>query len=335
MGFWLIRHGKPELPGGAKLCLGRTDVPLGGAGRLEAALLGCVLSPAAVYSSPLSRALDTARALADEVTVLPGLAERSTGEWDGLSFDEIRRRWPELYERRGREPGLDMPGAEPAGEALARFSAALDEILARTPDGAAVVTHAGVMELYLASLGADCARPPCGSVTLIEGGRVLSAGVLPRPELDDAVCRRLLEAAPIPDKVRAHCAAVADAAGEIARDTGLDERAVRSGAYLHDIARTLPHHPYAGAAWLEELGYAGTAELVRRHNDHDGRVLDEAGAVCLADKLVLGTRRCSVTERFAASEAKCDTPEKHAAWAARRAAAERLYELAVKKGARI
>ena len=29
MGFWLIRHGKPELPGGAKLCLGRTDVPLG------------------------------------------------------------------------------------------------------------------------------------------------------------------------------------------------------------------------------------------------------------------------------------------------------------------
>ena len=135
--------------------------------------------------------------------------------------------------------------------------------------------------------------------------------------------------------MRAHCAAVADAAGEIARDTGLDERAVRPGAYLHDIARTLPHHPYAGAAWLEELGYAGTAELVRRHNDHDGRVLDEAGAVCLADKLVLGTRRCSVAERFAASEAKCDTPEKHAAWAARRAAAERLYELAVKKGARI
>ena len=134
------------------MCLGRTDLPLDTLGRLQAALLGVSLRPAALYSSPLVRARETARPMG-EAKILPGLTERFAGDWDGLRFDEIRSRWPELYAARGGDPSLPMPGAEPDSAALARFSAALEAILRETPRGAAAVSHAGVIGLYLESLG--------------------------------------------------------------------------------------------------------------------------------------------------------------------------------------
>ena len=96
--IYLIRHGKPDFPGGARMCLGRTNLPLGALGRLQAAMLGFELRGAAeaVYSSPLSRAVQTAAPLGSELEVLDGLTEQYAGEWDGLTFDEIRARWPEL-----------------------------------------------------------------------------------------------------------------------------------------------------------------------------------------------------------------------------------------------
>ena len=44
--IYLIRHGMPDFPGGARMCLGRTDLPLGLRGRLQAALLGAELGEA-------------------------------------------------------------------------------------------------------------------------------------------------------------------------------------------------------------------------------------------------------------------------------------------------
>ena len=118
----------------------------------------------------------------------------------------------------------------------------------------------------------------------------------------------------------------------LARGLGMDARRVRQAAYLHDIARLLPDHAHAGALWLEALGYGSLAPLVRGHMTHPGDVLDEAGAVCLADKLVLHGRRCSVDERFAASREKCKTPEARAAHAERYAEAKRLETLAKERG---
>lgn len=113
--IYLIRHGKPDFPAGSSMCLGRTELPLGAVGRMQAALLGAELSGEveAVYSSPLSRAVQTAQALRRPITVIDGLAEQDAGEWDGLTFDEIRVRYPELYARRAVERYLPMPGAEP------------------------------------------------------------------------------------------------------------------------------------------------------------------------------------------------------------------------------
>ena len=127
---YLIRHGKPDFPGGERMCLGRTDLPLSAVGRMEAALLAEYFPrrDLVLFSSPLRRAAETAAQFARPVSVLPGLAEMDAGEWDGLSFTEIRSRWPELYARRAHER-VPPPGGESEAAALGRFAAAMGEVL--------------------------------------------------------------------------------------------------------------------------------------------------------------------------------------------------------------
>ena len=97
--LYLIRHGHPDFPIGSRICLGQTDTPLGPLGRLQSVLLARTFSVATlsgVYTSPLSRAYATARCISQTPIINTGLSEQSTGLWDGLSFDEIARRWPWL-----------------------------------------------------------------------------------------------------------------------------------------------------------------------------------------------------------------------------------------------
>lgn len=179
------------------MCLGRTELPLGAVGRMQAVLLGAELSGMveAVYSSPLSRAVQTAQALRRPITVIDGLSEQDAGEWDGLTFDEIRARYPELYARRAVERYLPMPGAEPDAEVLARFKLALDEAASHGGGTLAIVSHASAIRLYLDSLGAGMIKIPYGSYAELDGGRPARIGVVPHPEPDDALCLALLHAA--------------------------------------------------------------------------------------------------------------------------------------------
>ena len=333
---YLIRHGRPDFPGGVRVCLGRSELPLGPVGRMQAFLLACELGGRVgeVYSSPLSRAVQTAGAFSLPVTVIDGLAEQYAGEWDGLTFTEIRTRYPELSARRAAERYLPLPGSEPDGEALSRFTRAMDGILSCGAP-AAVVAHASVIRLYLDSLGAGMVKIPYGSYVELDGGRPVRIGVLPHPEPDDSLCLGLLRAAGTPERVISHCAAAADRASELAGALGMDVKAVRAAAYLHDIARTQPHHAETGAEWLSGLGYVGTAELVRLHHGHDGKTLDSAAVVYLADKLVLEDRPCTLAERFAASESRCASPQALKKHGERRAAAENIVRLMEGKGVRI
>lgn len=102
--LYLIRHGKPQYPDEQSYCIGQTDLALSMLGHLQAVLLHEELSDriSRVYYSPLARAAETAGHIAAELPHLPvsDLAERSLGEWDGLSFDTIRRKWPDIYEAR-------------------------------------------------------------------------------------------------------------------------------------------------------------------------------------------------------------------------------------------
>lgn len=149
---YFIRHGQPDIPQGRRICLGRTDIPLSPLGRAQAALLGDQLGDRVdrVFSSPLSRARETAEGLGHPVTVLEDLTELSAGDWDGLDFEEIALRWPELYAARGKNPNLPIPGAEDAALGQRRFLSAVHWALAHSRGDIALVAHSSVGQLLLA-----------------------------------------------------------------------------------------------------------------------------------------------------------------------------------------
>lgn len=147
----LARHGETSANRDG-LGLGLQDVPLTDRGRQQAEALAEALAGTkvhAVYSSPLLRAMDTARAVAArhglDVVADEGLTEMDVGELDGLTFDEMRGRYPDFLSRwLGEEAGtLRMPGG---GESLLdvqdRARDALQRIAQRHDrETVVVVTH--------------------------------------------------------------------------------------------------------------------------------------------------------------------------------------------------
>ncbi len=167
--LYLVRHGQTE-SNRKGLALGRADVPLNDAGRRQAERVAAALADeplAAVYSSPLLRTMDTARAIAGlhalDVSVEDGLVEMDIGEADGLSFAEVRERFPGLLEAwvSADGPVQPMPGGERLTDVQQRAWAAVQALAARHHDRPAVcaVTHNFVILGLLCSvLGLELAR---------------------------------------------------------------------------------------------------------------------------------------------------------------------------------
>ena len=96
-----IRHGETAWNVEGRI-QGQLDVPLNDTGRWQVHRLALAVADegiSAVYSSDLLRALETAQAVARgcdrPITTDVGLRERGFGIFEGLSYDEINRRWPE------------------------------------------------------------------------------------------------------------------------------------------------------------------------------------------------------------------------------------------------
>lgn len=333
--IYLIRHAMPDIPLGERWCVGgQTDLPLSGIGRLQAALLPFV--PAlqgvnAVFCSTMRRAIETTRPLCAEPRVIEGLHEQEMGVWDGLSFAEIKGRFPALYLAREENPTLLPEGAEPLEAVRARMLAALRCCLGESEGDIAVVSHRTAISTLTGHR--DLLMHTAISVLQWEGDgyTVEEVGLRPDPVLTDGVCLALLQAAGADSERVSHCRAVAALADELCaalRDEGvaLDAEAVHRGALLHDIAKGEPDHAALGGIWLRELGQPALAEIVRQHTEPDSDALNEAGLVFLADKLVRGSERVELEERFGASLAKCRTPEARAAHARRFALARSLKE---------
>ena len=122
--FYFVRHGETEWNAEGRFC-GRTDVPLSEAGRRQARLLGLRVKPLrviALYSSPLRRALETARIIGEvtgrESVVDPRLAELNYGAWEGLTLEEIKGSGPAIYEAWDQDPGSLAPPEGESGEQL-------------------------------------------------------------------------------------------------------------------------------------------------------------------------------------------------------------------------
>lgn len=146
----LARHGETD-SNRDRLALGREDVPLNERGRLQAQALARSLSRqpiVAIYSSPLRRALDTARVAADaiglDVVVDEGLIEMDVGEIEGATFEVMRKRYGELLRRWfSQEVGdVPMPGGESLRDVQDRAWAAIQRIRESHPDDTVLaVTH--------------------------------------------------------------------------------------------------------------------------------------------------------------------------------------------------
>ena len=154
--IYLIRHGEPRLPEGDRICLSRTDLPLSAEGHRQAEQLAAYFADmklGGVYSSDLLRAKETALHISAQATALPDLQELGVGDWEGLTFREIRERYPALYARRGEDPTVHiMPGGERPADCRDRALTALRDLLQKTEGDIAVVAHAGVNRLILCEL---------------------------------------------------------------------------------------------------------------------------------------------------------------------------------------
>jgi alpha-ribazole phosphatase len=156
----LVRHGKTEWNGLSRF-QGKSDVPLNDEGKCQAELLAARLEawqPDALFSSPLSRARETAETLASRnpgisPVLLEELSEIGFGSWEGRSIHEIESADPESF-RRWKDSPFDYP--PPGGESFAsvesRVRSALGEILSKGGERIVVVSHGGILRAMLALL---------------------------------------------------------------------------------------------------------------------------------------------------------------------------------------
>lgn len=145
----LLRHGQTGLSIQRRYS-GRGNPPLTALGREQAARAAKHLAAkgdiAAVVTSPLGRARETAEATAQAlnvpVRVLDGLIETDFGEWEGRTFTEAAQRDPELHTRWLGDPSLPAPGGESFEQVRERVEAARRDIVALYPEqNVVVVSH--------------------------------------------------------------------------------------------------------------------------------------------------------------------------------------------------
>ncbi len=142
--FWFVRHG----PTHTRAFAGWRDIPADLTDTAALARLDAHLpAQAPVISSDLCRATTTADALCGDRPRLPhdpDLREFNFGDWEGLHFDEVSRRWPDLSRRYWEEPGQIAP---PGGESWHAAADRVERALGRLPPlpDIIVVAHFGVI----------------------------------------------------------------------------------------------------------------------------------------------------------------------------------------------
>lgn len=154
--LYLLRHG--EIVGSEKKrYIGQTDVALSQKGLRQAAWWKEELSQVEiekVYSSDLSRALDTARIVSDfpdsDIHTMSRLREIDLGDWDGETVENIKTRFPDAWKDRGRHMDtFRTPNGESFQDLHDRVIPVFLKIMATAHGNVLVVAHAGVNRIIL------------------------------------------------------------------------------------------------------------------------------------------------------------------------------------------
>ena len=154
----LLRHGQTPMSV-QKRYAGRTDAPLTEVGVQQAAAAAKRLASVGlgvIVTSPLLRTVQTAQAVAAvtgaTVVTDDGFRETDFGAWEGLTFAEVRERWPAEMSAWLADPEVAPPGGESFTDVSARVTAALDRVLAvRTGQTVLIVSHVTPIKMLVAA----------------------------------------------------------------------------------------------------------------------------------------------------------------------------------------
>ncbi|NQS71862.1 MAG: histidine phosphatase family protein [Desulfobulbaceae bacterium] len=154
--LYLIRHGETEENRNGIL-VGSTDVPLNDTGRYQSLTLADALQELhidAIFASPLQRAVETAiLAFGKDARIITdsSLREFHFGQWEGLHFTEISKRYPELWKTWIHDwENTDIPEAEAFSAFTKRVLDFCTEILRNhAGKNLALVSHGGCIRALL------------------------------------------------------------------------------------------------------------------------------------------------------------------------------------------
>jgi len=161
---YLVRHGTTDW-NKEEIFRGRLDCKLNETGQAEARALAEYFTDIplqAIYSSPLSRAMETAQAVAEakalQVVPHPEFIDIDFGEWQGLPLKEVREKYSELYRLwRERPEAIHFPGGENLARVRARAWEGLQKVVRENPDKTALIlSHRVVTKVLICTvLGLD------------------------------------------------------------------------------------------------------------------------------------------------------------------------------------
>ena len=186
----LVRHGESEWMAEHRF-QGRGDSPLTATGFRQANAVGARLAapaaapsipvpdspPTAIWHSPLMRATQTAQAIREAreadapMRPLHDLVELSQGEWEGLTHDEVRTRYPQQLAAWRDDPlHHQAPGGESLQEASVRARAARDTILDRRAAGSSTASEAPAEPVLGYADAPGTAVPPAWAIVVAHDG---------------------------------------------------------------------------------------------------------------------------------------------------------------------
>lgn len=161
---YLVRHGTTDW-NKEEIFRGRLDCKLNETGLAEARALAEYFADIplqAISSSPLSRAMETAQAVAEAKGLRaipePDFIDIDFGEWQGLPLKEVREKYAELYRLwRERPEAIHFPGGETLAQVRARAWEGLQKVVRENPDKTALIlSHRVVTKVLICTvLGLD------------------------------------------------------------------------------------------------------------------------------------------------------------------------------------
>ena len=159
MKLLLVRHGQTDW-NIARRFQGQSDIPLNKVGQKQAMTLANRLSKQpidAIYSSDLQRAMETSKVITQmsgykpELRSDPRLREINFGDWEGLTYNEIKEKYSDVLVARENDVYKNAPtNGETLEQLTIRVQSMIDELYAKHKDQTVlVVAHGGVLQILL------------------------------------------------------------------------------------------------------------------------------------------------------------------------------------------